>query len=79
MHQGSFNVKINDKLSTRHRVLASVPRVNDIAPFLYIFYTAYTLYLPQTPTLSLPVNNLTHLNTLMSWFNKCEIKINETK
>lgn len=36
-------------------------------------------YLPQTPTLSLPVNNLTHLNTLMSWFNKWEIKINDTK
>ncbi|KAL4125740.1 hypothetical protein QTP88_009980 [Uroleucon formosanum] len=91
----SFRVRINTRLSTHHEVQAGVPQGSDIAPFLYIFYTAdipvsqFTLtgtYADDTAILASSVNPIlashqiqTHLNILIPWFNKWGIKINETK
>jgi len=67
----------------------------DIVPFLYIFYTAgipvnqFTLIGTYADDAAILASNSdtaiasqqiqTHLNTLMSWFNKLGIKINESK
>jgi len=91
----SFRVRINTRLSTHHEVQAGVPQGSDIAPFLYIFYTAdipvsqFTLigtYADDTAILASSVDPIlashqiqSHLNILMPWFNKWGIKINETK
>lgn len=91
----TFNVRINTTLSNSYSILAGVPQGSDIAPLLYIIYTAdiptnaNTLIGTYADDTVILASNLdpttasqhvqTHLNTLSTWFKNWKININETK
>jgi hypothetical protein len=91
----SFNVKIESTLSNSYDILAGVPQGSDIAPFLYIIFTADIPTTENTlmgtyadDTAILAANSgphicshhlQNHLNMLSKWCNAWKIKVNELK
>jgi hypothetical protein len=86
-----FNVKIDSTLSGSHDILAGVPLGSDIAPFLYILFTAdipssENTLADDTAILASDHDPLicshllqNHLNKLSKWCNTWKIKVNEFK
>jgi len=91
----SFKVKIESTFSNSYDILAGVPQGSDIAPFLYIIFTADIPTTENTimgtyadDTAILAANSdpdicshhlQIHLNMLSKWCNAWKIKVNELK
>ncbi|VVC38952.1 Endonuclease/exonuclease/phosphatase,Reverse transcriptase domain [Cinara cedri] len=95
LNNRTFRVKLKTTLSSTHNILAGVSQGSDIAPFLYILFTAdipstdNTLIGTYADDIAILSSSQepheasgllqNHLNSLSNWFNSWKIKINDSK
>lgn len=95
LHQRTFQVKIDNTLSSRRKILAGVPQGSVIAPTLYNIYTSdipeqqnsqiaqfaddTVLFYKHYNIINSTNNIQCHLQKISQWCNKWRIKINEGK